>query len=417
MPTWRSRRALARVATVAVALVVVGLPELVMVARAELDGDYRTPLSARVTSATSYNADLAQFALPSPGSRFFGDDYGRAADALGSLSSFTIDSSVTLGWATVALALVGIATTRRARRTWWLAGAVAVSLVLSLGPNPKVLGHAYTPLAVDAGEKVSLVAPGTWLLAVPVVNELRIPARYAQLGALPLVLLAGLGAQALVRWRRVAGALLVAAVCAVAVTEGAVALRPAEPQGERLARIIRDDPRPGIVVDVPLSWRSGIEEVGSSELSPRAMLQQTIHGKPIASGYIARMDATLLDRLLARPLYRSLLLRQGDGVVPSGLVRPRTRRGGRGRPAARGRVGRRLAGGRPTDPPVPRRHRVPPRRRAGRRAALQPIGDRPHSGVLRRQWTHDQSTCTISSSISFLRRKSSTACRHASIAR
>jgi hypothetical protein len=293
-----------------------------MVARAELDGDYRTPLAARVTSATSYNADLAQFALPSPGSRFFGDDYRRAADALGSLSSFTIDSSVTLGWATVALALVGIAVTRRARRTWWLAGAVAVSLVLSLGPNPKVLGHAYTPLAVDAGEKVSLAAPGTWLLAVPIVNELRIPARYAQLGALPLVLLAGLGAQALVRRRRVAGALVVTAVCAVAVTEGAVAPHPADPQGERLARIIRDDPRPGIVVDVPLSWRSGIEEVGSSGLSPRAMLQQTIHGKPIASGYIARMDATLLDRLLARPLYRSLLLRQGDGVVPAGLSDP-----------------------------------------------------------------------------------------------
>jgi hypothetical protein len=52
------------------------------------------------------------------------------------------------------------------------------------------------------------------------------------------------------------------------------------------------------------------------------MVQQTIHGKPIAAGYIARLDRSMLDRLAARPLYRSLLLRQGDGDIPAGLDSP-----------------------------------------------------------------------------------------------
>jgi hypothetical protein len=321
-PVWRSRAALKRLAAVTAAFLVGGIPALAMVARAEAEGNYRTPTGARVASANTFSADLAQLLLPSPASRLFADTYERAAEELGSLSSFAIDSSVALGWATTALAVIGLVATRRSRRTWWLAGAVVVCAVLAIGPSLKAFGRVHTPLAVDVGEKVSLVAPSTWLLGVPVVNDLRIPARYMQLGALPLVLLAGLGAQVVVRRRRIAGTAAVAALCALAVAEGAVALH-ADPQaGEELARIIRDDRRPGIVVDVPLSWRSGIDLVGSPFISPRAMVQQAIHGKPIAAGYIARLDRSMLDRLAARPLYRSLLLTQGDGDIPAGLDSP-----------------------------------------------------------------------------------------------
>ena len=158
-PVWRSRAALSRMAAVAAAFLVIGLPVLVMVARTERAGDYGTPTAARVTSATAWNADLAQFLLPSPASRFFADRYARAAGSLGNLGSFAIDSSVALGWATTVLALIGILATRRSRRTWWLASAVLVCTVLSLGPTLKAFGHVYTPLAVDVGEKVSLAAP------------------------------------------------------------------------------------------------------------------------------------------------------------------------------------------------------------------------------------------------------------------
>jgi hypothetical protein len=321
-PRWRSRAALVRVGVVAAVFLALGMPVLAMTVRAETDGTYRTPTAARVASATAYSGDAAQLLLPSPASRFFHSGYERAADALGSLSNFTIDSSIALGWAATTLALIGVVATRRSRRTWWLAGAVVVCAVLSVGPTLKAFGHLHTPLAVDLGEEVSLLSPSTWLLGVPVLNDLRNPARYMQLGALPLVLLAGLGAQALVRRHRIAGTALVAGFCVLGVAEGAVALQADSPQGDRLARTIRDDPRPGIVVDVPLSWRSGIDLVGSPLISSRAMVAQTIHGKPIAAGYIARLDRAMLDRLTARPLYRSLLLRQRDGDIPAGLAMP-----------------------------------------------------------------------------------------------
>ena len=124
---------------------------------------------------------------------------------------------------------------------------------------------------------------------------------------------------------------------AVAVTEGAVALRPADPQGERLDGSSATTP-PGIVVDVRL-LASGIEEIGSSELSPRATPQQTIHGKLIASGYSPGWTWTLPtgSSAAAGPV---VLLRQGDGVVPVGLSEPG--RAERSRmPGGSGRVGRR----------------------------------------------------------------------------
>lgn len=321
-PAWRSRAAARLAGLVVGSMLVVGLPALVAVGLSERHGDYRTPTAARVASATAYNADLAQLVLPSPASRFFGDAYRSAARRLGDLSAFTVDSAVALGWATLALAVGGVVMTHRSRRTWWLVAAVALAAVLSLGPNPKAFGRIHVPLAVDVGEEVSLLAPATWLLGVPILNDLRIPARYMQLGALPLALLAGLGAQALVRRRRILGPAAVVGLCGLAVAEGAVTVPAKGPPGEKLARLVRDDPRPGIVVDVPLSWRSGIEEIGSYEVSPRAMLQQTTHEKPIAAGYIARLDRTMLERLLMRPLYRSLLLRQRNGEIPDGLEDP-----------------------------------------------------------------------------------------------
>jgi hypothetical protein len=319
---WRTRAALTRVAAVGATVLIVGSPAILMTIRAERYGDYRTPSAARVTSATTYNADAAQFLLPSPASRFFHDDYARAANRLGELSHFVVDSSVALGWATIALAIAGVAAARRSRRTWWLAGTVVVCGVLAVGPNPKAFGHVFTPLAVDVGEKVSLIAPATWLLGIPVLNDLRVPARYMQLGALPLALLAGIGARTLVAWRRPLGFVAVVALCAFAVVEGAIALHTDRPTGESLAKIIRDDPRTGVVVDVPISWQSGIDLVGAPFVSARAMSVQTIHEKPIAAGYIARLDRSMPDRLLARPLYRSLVLEHGDGVVPRGLAMP-----------------------------------------------------------------------------------------------
>ena len=325
-PAWRSRVAIRPLVALAVTFVLVGLPLTISVLRAERDGDYSTPLQLRMFSATHYNADATQFVLPSPASRFFSDDYHTAAARLGNLATFPIDTPVTLGWAALTLAVVGVAATWRRRRTWWMVCAVLACMLLSLGPNLKVAGRMYTPLAVDyGGERVSAIAPASWLLWMPVVKDLRIPARFMQLGVLPLVLMAGIGASVLVRRWPTAGTVAVAGLCGLAIVEGAVAVRGEPPSGaQEIARIIRDDRSDGIVVDVPLSWQSGIELVGAPLAADQAMLQQTIHGKPIASGYIARMDNERVARLIEHPLYRSLLTLQGAGSVAPPMAAPTT---------------------------------------------------------------------------------------------
>lgn len=311
------RRRVPALVAASATFLVVGLPLWITTIRAESSGHYAATPGDRAESAQSFNADVAQFLLPSPFSRFLGDVYARAADRLGRLSEFNVDIPVSLGYATVALALAGLVATRRSRRARWLAASVVVCAVLSLGPTLKLGGHVYTPFPVQRQTLVSAILPGTWVTEVPVLRDLRIPPRFMILGAFATALLAGLGARAVVRSQGRIGVAAVACLCAVAVVEGAVAMEgDADPDAKRIAELIADDPRDGIVVDVPLAWADGFSSMGYAPEVSRPLLQQTIHEKPIASGYISRIDRSRYDLLLAHPLYRALLLRQGGGNVP-----------------------------------------------------------------------------------------------------
>jgi hypothetical protein len=313
-PTKLLRRAPALLAG-AGAFLVVGLPLWIATISAESGGDYGATQGDRMESARRFNADVAQFFLPSPFSRFFGGAYRHVADRLGELSDYGVDTPVALGYATLALALVGLVATRASRRTRWLAASVLVCALLSLGPTLKVAGHVHTPFPVARGEVVSAVLPGTWVTAVPVLRDLRIPPRFMLLGAFAAVLLAGLGARAAVSRRGSVGVILVAALCVAAVAEGAVTMEgDADPEAKRIASLIGDDPRNGIVVDVPLAWADGFTAMGYAPNVSRPLLLQTIHEKPIAFGYISRIDRARWDTLLRHPLYRALLLRQQDGA-------------------------------------------------------------------------------------------------------
>ena len=269
--------------------------------------------------------------LPSPASRFFGDDYARAADSLGNLASFPIDSSVALGWATTALALIGIAGNaalapdmvageRRAR----LRRPVPRAHTQGLRPRPHAPRRRCRREGL-AGRAVDLAPRGAGRQRAPDPGAVH-AARRSPAGAPRRPRSAG--ARPAPPDRRDRG-------CRRALRAGRRrgsrgAARAIRPRASSLARIIRDDPRPGIVVDVPLSWRSGIDLVGSprcSRLVPWSSRPST--ASPSRRGTSPGLDRTMLDRLLARPLYRSLLLRQGDGEIPPGLEPPSA--GGRDR--------------------------------------------------------------------------------------
>jgi Dolichyl-phosphate-mannose-protein mannosyltransferase len=319
----RLRRRVPALLAGAATFLVVGLPLWVTTIRAESSGHYGATQGDRVGSARSFNADVAQFLLPSPFSRFLDGTYRRAADRLGSLSDFNVDTPVSLGYATLALALVGLVATRGSRRTRWLAASVAVCAVLSLGPTLKLAGHVYRPVPVHREEVFSAILPGTWLTAVPVLRDLRIPPRFMLLGAFAVVLLAGLGARAAVSRQGRIGVAAVVSLCAVAVAEGAVTMEgDADPDAKRIARLIADDPRNGVVVDVPLAWADGFSSMGYAPAVGRPLLQQTIHEKPIASGYISRIDRSRYDVLLEHPLYRAMLLLQDAGRTAPDVPSP-----------------------------------------------------------------------------------------------
>jgi hypothetical protein len=77
-----------------------------------------------------------------------------------------------------------------------------------------------------------------------------------------------------------------------------------------------------VVVDVPLAWADGFSSMGYAPAVGRPLLQQTIHEKPIASGYISRIDRSRYDVLLEHPLYRAMLLLQDAGRTAPDVPSP-----------------------------------------------------------------------------------------------
>lgn len=94
------------------------------------------------------------------------------------------------GWTLLGLAACGVAAlpraTRRSRRVWIVPLLAVGGFLLSLGPEPALLGG-------------STFAPFAWLSALPGVSGMRAPARFAALATLGLAGLGALGAERLVR--------------------------------------------------------------------------------------------------------------------------------------------------------------------------------------------------------------------------
>jgi hypothetical protein len=71
------------------------------------------------------------------------------------------------------------------------------------------------------------------------------------------------------------------------------------------------------VLDRPCGSRDGFGEIG--RLDHRTLYYQTIHGKPIAGGFVARLPGPLAERLQASPFVRVLLQLSEGGAVEPGL--------------------------------------------------------------------------------------------------
>jgi len=182
-----------------------------------------------------------------------------------------------LGVVPLALAVVGLA--RRPPGARAAAACLAVSLLLALGAQPWWNGRLH--------EEITL--PFAWLEPVPVLGLMRIANRFLTLTSLALAVLAGFGAAALERWRP--RPLPVALLLAV-VDYLWLPYPVRDDQPSPLYARLREEAPAGAVLDLPFT-------VGPAAVAQ--MRAQTVHGRPIAGGYVSVQPEEPLRAIAAEP--------------------------------------------------------------------------------------------------------------------
>jgi hypothetical protein len=221
----------------------------------------------------TYSADLVSWVIPSTRHWLFGELARRVERES---SAPFVEGDIFLGFVPLALALYAAFAARR-RAALWLAVA-AIFFVLALGPNLHVNG-AWRFGAEDR----AIPLPYLWLYDLPGLSVARTPVRMSLVVALAVAILGGLGLAALFgRWpalgRGRARAALVTALIAILLAEQLTIPYPlrATAVPDFYHQLAASD-EPGAVLEWPISYKRA-----------RSNLYQTVHGRPIMPGYIAR---------------------------------------------------------------------------------------------------------------------------------
>ncbi|MGE0361484.1 MAG: hypothetical protein AB7H93_12035 [Vicinamibacterales bacterium] len=247
--------------------------------------------------------DLLAFVVPNPSHPLVSWLAGSAQ-----LAAPTVFVEYTAALSLMTLAAIAFAIWRLGLRNPGLLTVAVGFALLALGPFVHVAG-------------VNTYAPGPWALLryVPVFGLARTPTRFAIVAALAVSLLFAL---ALVeigrRWphrRRV----LLGAIAVALVVELWPAPRPLYSAGiSPVYDIIRADPRPVRVLELPTGVRDGTSSAGN--FSARYQFHQTVHGKRLMGGYLSRVSERRLSEVKeSRTLAALIALSQGDEVAAADL--------------------------------------------------------------------------------------------------
>lgn len=185
------------------------------------------------------------------------------------------EKSVFLGYTVIGLLLITLLTRPPAQIRPWLISA-GLFFVLALGPTLYVNGQAMLSHL-----------PYEWLSHLPLLGVNRSPSRFSLFGMLALAVVVGYGIAALERRRSLRGwgSLLLALL--IFVEFWTVPIRV----DTRFARIpafyaqlhADQENHQGVILDVP------VDMIGAQGPAAEYMLFQTVHERPIVSGYIARI--------------------------------------------------------------------------------------------------------------------------------
>lgn len=194
----------------------------------------------------------------------------------------------------------------RAARTWVLYGSVF--FVWAVGPFLRILG-------VDTG----LPLPQILMRYVPIVSNARLP---PHAGVMVYLAVAMLLSCAVAKWPVPRRHLAALAIVGLILLDFNAAPRPLVPL-ERSPVVERLAQRPaGAVLDVPTGIRDGFGPEGGFDAA--SLYYQTIHGKPIVTGYVSRLPPAVRQRYHDSPAMRALFAVSIGEPAPPGAADPAT---------------------------------------------------------------------------------------------
>lgn len=273
---WRWRTWLAptlRVAAIGLVFVVMTSPLLVPMLREMLRAEYMVPPPG---STEQLSADLTAFFTPSELHPVWGT---AAAGWAGRFTASLSERTVFAGYSVLALALLALLAMWRAARFWGLSALIFA--ILALGPVLHIGG------ATRWGGVGPIPLPYALLHQVlPVLSISRSVSRFDVMVMLSLGILAALGLYWLLnRARRLgyhegAGWLLAAIALGLVGLEFWVAPYPmSQPETQPFHEQLAQESGSFAVMDIPMDWDR-----------PANLLYQTVHHKPMVSGYTSRTN-------------------------------------------------------------------------------------------------------------------------------
>jgi hypothetical protein len=256
--------------------------------------------------------DLATLVLGSPFHPVWGAGVQGLYERIG---INTIESTAWLGVAPLALAawvvrrhwrskptVMSTSDSARSRLVRQCVFIGTVFFVWALGPHLMVWGT-----------NTGMILPQALLRYVPLVNNARMPGRAMVLAHLALAMLAALAWTDLRgRWRH-SGRWLVA-IAFLIVAENVPAPFPLLALNRpAVYETLRDRTEPGVVCELPLGVRDGFGVRGTFD--ERVLFYQTIHGRPLVGGFVARLPAHVEAAYEADPLIADLLRLSSAGAA------------------------------------------------------------------------------------------------------
>ncbi len=328
------RRWLALVGGLALAVVFI-LPYFWQTVKALAHADF---LLAGWGDALKLSADLVGWFTPTGLHPLWGSDWPAYLRAVQEgTGPFNDVNTVFLGYATLAIALVGAAAAWRRARGWVI--AALVSAIFTLGPLLQIRG---TYLFDFDGLQTSVPLPFLLLHYVPFVQGNRTANRWSIVLMLSLAVLAAWGVawvgdrarrreggtqgrrevegeggrDAGTQGRREGGRRVgvIAVVCMglILFEHAAMPLPTTDARIPAAVRGLAGLPE-GAVLQIPMGWRNSFGVLGAEDT--RAQYYMTAHGKPILSGNTSRNPPIKFDYFARLPLVQALT-QQEAGQTP-----------------------------------------------------------------------------------------------------